>query len=220
MNYIVDLSKKWDYENGFYLTCETNRLGKFINHLEIYKKITNLPGDILEFGVYKGSSLVRLLSFRRLLENDYSRNVIGFDMFGKFPDNKLHLDSDRKFVERFENGGGYGIAASELDMHLQQKGFANYRLIEGDILETLPEFVEQNPQLKISLLHIDVDVYEPTKIILETLWNKIVKGGIVMLDDYGTVEGETKAVDEFVSQLDNLSIYKPPYNYIPCYIIK
>jgi hypothetical protein len=127
-------------------------------------------------------------------------------------------------VERFENkangGGGYGIAISELDMLLRRKEFVNYRLIEGDILETLPEFVEQNPQLKISLLHIDVDVYEPTKIILETLWDKVVKGGIVMLDDYGTVEGETKAVDEFIAKFDNLYMQKPPYNYIPCYIIK
>jgi hypothetical protein len=135
MNYTVDLSKKWDYENGFYLTCETSRVGKLISHFEIYKKIINLPGDILEFGVYKGASLVRLLSFRKLLENDYSRKVTGFDMFGKFPDNKLHLDSDRKFVERFENSGGYGIAASELDMHLKRKEFTNYSLIEGDILK-------------------------------------------------------------------------------------
>jgi hypothetical protein len=146
--------------------------------------------------------------------------VTGFDMFGKFPENELHLDSDRKFVERFENDGGYGISVSELDMHLQQKGFNNYFLIEGDIKKTLPEFIAQNPQLKISLLHIDVDVYEPTKIILENLWDKIVRGGIVMLDDYGTVEGETKAVDEFISQISNIRIQKLPYNYIPCYIIK
>jgi hypothetical protein len=44
MNYTVDLSKKWDYENGFYLTCETYRIGKFINHLEIYKKNNKSSG--------------------------------------------------------------------------------------------------------------------------------------------------------------------------------
>lgn len=93
-NYTIDVSKKWDYENGFYLTCETSRIGKLLNHLEIYKKIIDLPGDVLEFGVYKGASIVRLLSFRNLLENQFSRKVIGFDIFGKFPDN-LSLDSDR-----------------------------------------------------------------------------------------------------------------------------
>ena len=217
-NYTVDLSKKWDYENGFYLTCETGRIGKLLNHLEIYKKIKDLPGDVLEFGVYKGTSMVRLLSFRNLLENEYSRKIIGFDIFGKFPD-ELQLASDRLFVEGFENAGGYGISKNEFEMHLNNKGFRNYSLVEGNIIKTIPEYLVKNPSLKISILHIDVDVYEPTLFILENLWNKIVKGGILMLDDYGTVEGETKAVDEFFAG-KNIQINKPRFNNIPSYIIK
>ena len=217
-NYTVDLSKKWDYENGFYLTCETGRIGKLLNHLEIYRKIKDLPGDVLEFGVYKGTSMVRLLSFRNLLENEYSRKIIGFDIFGKFPD-ELQLVSDRLFVESFENAGGYGISKNEFEMHLNNKGFRNYSLVEGDIIKTIPEYLVKNPSLKISILHIDVDVYEPTLFILENLWNKIVKGGILMLDDYGTVEGETNAVDEFFAG-KNIQIYKPRFNNIPSYIIK
>lgn len=217
-NYTVDLSKKWDYENGFYLTCETSRIGKLLNHLEIYKKITDLPGDILEFGVYKGTSLVRLLSFRNLLENENSRKVFGFDIYGKFPD-ALELESDRQFVEKFENAGGYGISKTELEFHLHNKGFKNFELIEGDILKTIPEFISLNQARKIALLHIDVDVYEPTKLILESLWDKVVTGGILMLDDYGTVEGETKAVDEFFAD-KKIIINKPRFNYIPSYIVK
>lgn len=217
-NYTVDLSKKWDYENGFYLTCETSRIGKFLNHLEIYRKILELPGDVLEFGVYKGCSLVRLLSFRNLLENENSRKIFGFDAFGKFP-NSLELESDRQFVQKFENAGGYGISKAELELHLNNKGFKNYELIEGDILRTIPEFILSNEHRKISLLHIDVDVYEPTKAILECFWDRIVKGGILMLDDYGTVDGETKAVDEFFKNRD-IVFQKPRFNYIPSYIIK
>ena len=172
-NYSVDLTKKWDYENGFYLTCETSRIGKLLNHLEIYNKIIHLPGDILEFGVYKGTSIVRLLSYRNLMETEFSRKIIGFDIFGKFPDN-LNLESDRKFVEKFENTGGYGISKEELEVHLKNKGFSNFSLVKGDIIKTIPEFLDNNSSLKISLLHIDVDVYEPTKMILENFWNKIV----------------------------------------------
>jgi hypothetical protein len=217
-NYTVDLSKKWDYENGFYLTCDTTRIGKFLNHLEVYKKILELPGDILEFGVYKGTSIVRLLSFRNLLENETSRKVFGFDIYGKFPDS-LELESDREFVQRFENAGGFGISKKELEFHLENKGFKNFELIQGDILKTIPEFVAKSQSRKISLLHIDVDVYEPTKVILENLWNRVVKGGIIMLDDYGTVEGATKAVDEFFAD-KNIIISKPIFNYIPSYIVK
>lgn len=216
--YTIDVSRKWEYENGFYLSCETSRIGKFLNHLEIYKKIIHLPGDILEFGVYKGASLVRLLSFRDLLECENSRKIFGFDIFGKFPDN-LELEKDREFVRKFENAGGYGISKNELQKHLSAKGLGNFELIEGDINKTIPKFLKAHNPIKISLLHIDVDVYEPTKLILESLWDKVVKDGIVMLDDYGTVEGETKAVDEFFAKQD-IRIHKPKYNHIPAYIIK
>lgn len=218
INYQIDPSKKWDYENGFYLTCETNRIGKFLNHLDIYRRILDLPGDILEFGVYKGSSLIRLMSFRNLLENDFSRRVYGFDIFGKFPDS-LSLESDREFVKEFEKQGGHGISSKQLQFFLNEKGFQNYELIKGNILETIPVFVKENPAQKIALLHIDIDVYEPTQLILETFWDKIVPGGILILDDYGRVEGETRAVDEFFEGKD-IKIHKPPYNYIPAFIIK
>jgi hypothetical protein len=217
-NYTVDVDKKWDYENGFYLTCENSRIGKLLNHLEIYNMILDLPGDVLEFGVYKGASVVRLLTFRNLLETEYSRKVVGFDIFGKFPD-QLELESDQKFVKRFEAAGGNGISKEELVMHLNNKGFKNYALVKGDILKTIPEYLENNPALKISLLHIDVDVYEPTKVILENLWDRVVPGGILMLDDYGTVVGETRAVDEFFAD-KQVIINKPRFNHIPSYIIK
>lgn len=95
----------------------------------------------------------------------------------------------------------------------------NYELIKGDISNTIHSFLANNPALKISLLHIDVDVFEPTKLILENLWDKMVVGGILMLDDYGTVEGETRAVDEFFDN-KNIIINKLPYYHIPSYIVK
>jgi len=216
--YKVDFSKKRDYENGFHLTCETRRMGKFINHLEIYKQIIGLPGDVLEFGVYKGTSFTRLISFRDLFEHSSSRRLIGFDAFGKFPD-ELALESDQEFVEKFESAGGYGISKEDLTKCLELKNTENFELVEGDITKTLPTFLEKNPFLKIALLHIDVDVYEPSKVILEHLWDKVVKGGILMLDDYALVEGETKAVDEFFQGQD-IKIRKPDYCFNPSYIVK
>ena len=209
---------KWDFENSFYLTCENNRISNFLSHLELYKMILGLPGDIIEFGVYKGTSLIQFLSFREYYEHYESREVIGFDVFGKFPD-ELRVDSDRSFVEKFESSGGYGISESDLDMFLKNKNFSNYKLIGGDIIKTLPKYLENKPEKKFSLVHIDVDVYEPTICILENIWDKIVKGGVVILDDYGRVEGETIGVDEFFKN-KNVKIQKLPYKYKPSYIIK
>ena len=208
----------WDFENGFYLTCENNRISEFISHLELYKMILDLPGDILEFGVFKGSSFIQLLSFREYYENSESRSFVGFDVFGKFP-NDLKSKLDRDFVKEHEEDGGQGISEEDFEIFLKKKNLSNYSLIRGNIIETLPSYLTNNPEKRFSLIHIDVDVYEPTRHILENTWYKIVKGGILMLDDYGTVEGSTRAVDEFFQDKDIL-IQKLPYKYKPSFIIK
>lgn len=58
-----DKEKSFDYENGFYLTTEPYRLGNILAHYELYKKILNLPGDIIELGVFKGGSLIQFSTF-------------------------------------------------------------------------------------------------------------------------------------------------------------
>lgn len=74
--------KKWKYEDNFYLTCENSRLGKIFNQFEVYKKILHIPGDVIEFGVHNGNSLIRFLTYRDILENQNSRKIFGFDTFG------------------------------------------------------------------------------------------------------------------------------------------
>ena len=75
-------------------------------------------------------------------------------------------------------------------------------------------------QLKISLLHIDVDIYEPSKVILETMYDSVVEGGLIVLDDYGTFPGETKAVDDFFHN-KQVKINKFSFSQsTPVYIVK
>lgn len=212
-----NLDKKWDYENGFYLTSDVCRMGKQIAHYELYKKIVNIPGEVFEFGVYKGTSIIRFATYREFLENTYSRKIIGFDAFGKFP--KADNRDDNDFIEKFESQGGYGISKLDLEQYIYNKGLTNIELIQGDILKTLDEYLEENKHIKISLLHIDVDVYKPTKFVLEKLYNRVVSGGVIILDDYARVKGATDAIDEFFDDKEE-SIKKMPFSYIPCYVIK
>ena len=69
------------------------------------------------------------------------------------------------------------------------------------------------------MVHIDVDVYEATKCILENIWEKVVKGGLVLFDDYGIVDGGTKAIDEFFSGKD-IVFQQLKYKYKPAFVIK
>lgn len=69
-------------------------------------------------------------------------------------------------------------------------------------MKTLDEYVKSRPELRIALLHIDTDVYAPAKKGLDVLFDRVVKGGLVVFDDYGVIEGETLAVDEFFKDYD------------------
>lgn len=212
-----DTEKSWDYENGFYLTSSSKRLAKAMAQYELYKSILGLPGDVVECGVFKGASLIRWATFREALESQNSRMIVGFDAFGKFP---ASGDArDRKFAVAWEEAAGTGISMDELTTVMNQKGFQNYVLDMGDICETVPQYVHDHPQMKIALLHVDVDVYRPTKTVLDHLYDKVVRGGLIVFDDYGTLPGETQAVDEFFAGKDVL-IEKLGIGHIPSFVRK
>lgn len=207
----------WDYENGYYWFSSPTRLNKALAHYELYKSITHLPGHVFEFGVYKGASLIRFATFRAALESDYSRKIVGFDAFGKFPVEGLELQEDLEFIERFEGAGGQGLSEAELVSLLERKGFTNIALEAGNVFETLPKYLEQNPETRLSLVHLDMDVKEPTEFVLDLLYERMVPGGLLIFDDYNAVAGETIAVDEFLSKHD-LQIEKLPFYHVPAFV--
>ena len=208
----------WEVENIFYQKSNISRIGKLIYHYEIYNIIKNLPGDILEFGVFKGSSLIRFMTFRSILENNYSRKIYGFDTFNKFPSQKRK--DDKKLRKNFTKDAGNPITKKKLNEILLDKKFENFELIEGDVLKTLDKFLKKNPNLKISLLHLDMDVYNSTKFVINKLKDKIVKKGIILVDDYGTVEGATKVIDNFLVKNKKLELKKLSFYKVPSYIVK
>lgn len=212
----------WKHENLFYLTSDKIRILKLLDQYEIYKKILNIKGDIVECGVFKGASFIRLLTFRDLIEKQSKRKIIGFDAFGKFPrPNKKHKNEkdDTEFAKNHDKKIGTGINISLLNKYLKKKNIVNYSLIKGDVLKTLPNYILKNKKLKISLLHLDLDVYEPTKFVLENLYKNISKNGIILLDDYSHIKGATLAVDEFLKK-NKLKIYRVSKNGRPYFIQK
>ena len=212
-------SDAWDYENGFYWFSPKVRLNKILAHYELYKNIVNIPGHIFELGVYKGASLIRFATFRDALENDYSRKIVGFDAFGAFPTNQLEVEDDLDFIEKFEGVGGPGLSYEEVENVLTSKGFENFNLVKGNVFDTLPDYLKDNPETRIALLHLDMDVKEPTDFALELLYERVVPGGLIIFDDYNSVAGETIAVDNFAIKF-HLKLEKLPFYNIPTYIRK
>jgi len=201
-------------ENRFLLYAHPSRVAKMVAHLETYRRVLDVPGAIIECGVFKGASFVTLATLRELLDPTPNRRLVGFDTFAEFPLTNFEPDVVKRdaFVRE---AGSRSITRDELNAVLERKGLAaNVQLVAGNILETLPKFVDANPELKVALLNLDTDIYEPARVILEQLWPRMSPGGVVMLDDYGVFEGETKAVDEYFAG-QSITIEELPYRATP-----
>ena len=96
----------------------------------------------------------------------------------------------------------------------------NSCIIKGDVRKTLPSFLKKNSELKVSLLHLDMDIYEPTKFVLKKMFDRVVRGGIILIDDYNAVPGATKAIDEFLKKNRSLKIQKLGFYKLPAFIKK
>ena len=85
--------------------------------MNFYKKISSLDGDIIEFGVFKGVSLIQWATFRDILGHSSKQKIIGFDTFDKFP--KTEYEKDKSYREKFvEEAGLHSIKKNELEKNL------------------------------------------------------------------------------------------------------
>jgi hypothetical protein len=193
--------------NNFSIYTRRIFLKRFLAHYELFRKTIDLPGDIIEFGVYRGASLMtwaNLLEIRNM--GDRQKQVFGFDNFSGFteiaPEDGKEDPRVGKVMSGFNSDPFEDILRDAISIFDQDR-FIPYKprivLVKGDIEKTIPQFVEDNPGLRISLMHFDCDMYKPTKIALESMWPLVVPGGVVLFDEYGIRpwQGESNAVDEY-----------------------
>ncbi len=165
----------------------------------LYELAQNLEieGAFVECGVYRGGTLV-LLGMAAKKQN---RQIFGFDTFcglPEFSDNdgvcSLYPGAYKGNRDEVEN-----LLVNKLEIPKE-----NVNIIVGDVRSTIVENLKKID--KIALLHLDLDLYAPTKFALEILYSKIVDGGIIIIHDYGALGGVRKAVDEFLEGHDTKNI--------------
>ena len=217
---LPDFDDAFTHENNFYLSCDMTRMSKLLAHYEMFKIAHECPGEIVECGVFKGASLARFAMMRSLFGNPYSKKIIAFDIFDHFPEmvRKDDVEWRESFIDLTK--GGTSISPEQLMEVLEHKNVhENVELITGDVCESVPAYAKEHPELKIALLNMDTGTYESSLAILEHFYPKVVSGGVIILDNYATVAGETVAVDEYFA--DHKVTYKKfPFSMTPVYVIK
>jgi hypothetical protein len=202
----------FDSFNSFILSDDRRVFNKLISRALLYNEVKNIPGDIVECGVFKGTGLYTFLKLKNIFNPNSSKKVIGFDFFDtdgliSSINNKEDKDAmDVLFKERhFSHTESF---KENFKLQLINHGFSEseFDLVEGDVSETTKLFSQNNPGFKISLLYMDLDLEIPTYDTLVNLWDNITKGGIIVFDEYGYHKwSESKGVDRFINE-KNLEI--------------
>lgn len=178
-------------------------LKRFLAMYELFKLILPVKGSIVECGVFRGFSLMSWAKLSSILEpENLTRRIYGFDSFNGFPSVSSNDRSGSGIAEVGDfQTSSYDELIELLRVYDQDRFLGHIpkvQLIRGDATETIPKFVQQNRHLLVSLLFIDLDLYEPTKAALEHILPRMPKGSIVAFDELDNPiwPGETEALLE------------------------
>jgi SAM-dependent methyltransferase len=202
----------FDRRSAFALTNELPELWNLIDHWPLYVGEVNLarnlaitdlfrstlsvPGDVVEFGCWKGSTTLLLAKLLSIYDPKGPKLVHVFDSF----EGLTHFhEADSAAVAQL---GNYQGSRQHLEACARLSDLYEMLVVhEGQIELTLPNFAKSNQHMKFSFVYCDTDLYSATSTILENMWQLLSIGGLMVFDQWNMEEfpGEGIAVNEFMA---------------------
>jgi hypothetical protein len=203
-------------------------LTRFLARHELFRMVQEVQGCIVECGVFAGQGLMSWAQMSTILEPVAGafRHIYGFDTFAGFPsvhgkDVKGAVKLDWKKgdlrMDRYEDLKRC-IELFDANRFLPQ--FSKVTLVKGDFRKTARTFLKRNPHVLISLLYLDFDLYEPTKLALELFLPRMPAGAVLAFDqiNHPLWPGETRALLERFD-LRRYQVRKFPYEINMSYVV-
>lgn len=213
---ISNLSSLRLYDD-FLANTGVDRLQKILARYELFKMAMDVPGNIVECGVMRGSGIYTWAKLQKIFKPNNETRIVGFDFFEKNRKIKFKYEKDRQVLAAHSAW----LGRETIIENLQNMGIDNIELVAGDVAKTTKEFAKQNLGFRISLLYLDVDVYDGTLACLRNLYPLVSPGGVIVFDEYGyRGYGESNAVDEYF-QRQKIQLKSIPWANTPtAYFIK
>lgn len=225
-NFRADLAKHFESATGtisgkleaFPRFVSRQAMSLFLARAAIFNHVVPVHGAIVECGVFTGNGLFTWSQLSSIHEPmNHNRRIIGFDTFEGFPE---IADEDEGSGIVHRTAGGYRFDGEEelrscAELHDRNRPIGHIpkiELVRGDATLSIPQYVLDNPHLVVAMLHLDFDLYEPTKIALEILRPRMPRGSVLIFDELNQAQwpGETQAVSEIIG-FSNLTIRRFPF---------
>lgn len=211
----------FSFVDQFGLYCGVNTIGTKLAVYEIMKQVMEVPGNIVEFGSWKGGNLLFMAKVLQLLQPNTIKRVFSFDSF-----EGLQVFDDKDGLEPSEWAGKYtgdeDVLRKAIDLYDMEDWV---HIVKGDAMETIDVFEQEHPYMMFSLAYIDFDLYQPVKRALEFVGPRLAPGGAIVFDEALSRlwPGEGVALLEFLDshgpgefKMFNVSFARQP----TCYLIK
>jgi hypothetical protein len=188
------------------------KITRLLAMYEVFKQVLDIKGSVIECGVYRGFGLMTWAHLSAILEPvNLTRRIYGFDTFEGFP--SPH-EKDSTNLGDVTTGGLFSSSFDELNELVEIHDSTRFlghipkvELIKGNAVKTIPEFISSHQHLMVSLLFLDFDLYEPTRVAVEHFLPRMPKGAIIAFDELDNPlwPGETLALFETIG-IRNLKI--------------
>ena len=209
---------------GLYL--DRSALSHILFIHDLYKRILPVHGVILEFGARWGRNLALFAELRNIYEpRNFLRRIVGFDTFEGFPGVSA-ADGSAPGVTT----GAYSVEPG-YEQHLtallrthEQFGFRpnllKHEIVKGDLVQTLPDYIDRHPETIVALAYFDLDLFEGTAGALQVIGDRLVRGSVVAFDELCMQQfpGETQALLETWG-LRQLKLRRTPLSYGESFVV-
>ena len=189
----------WSVIDHWPLYVGIKNLSRYLAILDLLRSTLEVPGHIAEFGSWRGANLMFMTKLLKIYDPLSSKVVHCFDSF----------EGLSTFVP--EDGAASAMHGAYKGTLEELRGLIRLYELDDDVVihtgliqDTLPAALQGDPGLSFSFVYCDTDLFEPTKLILESLHERLTKGGLFVLDEWNFQRwpGETLAVNSFMRDFD------------------
>ena len=179
-------NEKLFFVKNFGAIAGNQSLFKYFKIFEIIISISKLKGDIIELGVWRGNNLIFIKKVADYF--NLKKKIFGYDWFEGLKEfgkndiklNKRKYKGNKNFIKKL----------------IEDQKLSKMYLIDDDVKNFETHFDKKQ---KFCLVYLDLDLYKPTKKVLEIIDKYLVKNGLIVFDQAQKKEwvGEKKALIEF-----------------------
>jgi hypothetical protein len=197
----LGIDNLWDIADQFGLYSGTQTIATRLAIYEILKESMDVPGNLVEFGSWKGANLMFMAKVLNILQPNSLKKVFCFEGFEglKTFDEKDLLDNSTESELTGKYKGDENVLRKMISLYEMDNWV---EIVKGNALETIDKFEDENPHMFFSFAYIDFDLYAPVKKALDFLESRMSRGGIIVFDEAMTDiwKGEGIAMKEFLEK--------------------